>query len=63
MQEYKAPNLGDKIHKYSVLTNTSINKKWKPEYMSKAAGKECKIPLHLALDELEAQVSRCPQPV
>ena len=45
------------MHKYSLLTNTSINKKYKTEYMSSAAGKDCKIPLHVAMDELENHVS------
>ena len=49
--------MGDKIHKYSLLTNTSINKKYKPEWISSAAGKDCKIPLHAVMDELENHVS------
>jgi hypothetical protein len=50
-------HIGDKLHKFSLLTNTSINKKYKPEYFSSAAGKDCKIPLHAAMDELENHVS------
>jgi hypothetical protein len=42
------------MQKFSMLTNTSINKKYKPEYMPTAAGKECKIPLHTVFNELEA---------
>ena len=43
------------MQKFSLLTNTSINKKWKPEYMANSAGNGCKMPLHAAFDELEAQ--------
>ena len=53
MEEYKPLHAGEKMSKFSLLTNTSINKKWKPEYLPGSdAGKGCKIPLHDAFDQL-----------
>ena len=60
MEEYKPLHAGEKMQKFSLLTNTSINKKWKPEYMANSAGNGCKMPLHAAFDELEAQVYSIP---
>ena len=42
--------------KIGCAIDSSDSKQYKPEYMANSAGRECKIPLHEALSQLEEQV-------
>ncbi|EKX37479.1 hypothetical protein GUITHDRAFT_144918 [Guillardia theta CCMP2712] len=58
MEEYQPPHADVKNSKFSVLTNTSINKKYQPEWASRSASSSCKMPLHTMFETLRAKNRR-----
>lgn len=59
MELYVPLQAGQKMNKFSVLTNTSVNKNYQPEYLSIPTGSDCKMPLGDALGDIaEAGLDR-----